>query len=114
MDAEQQLIFKALGSLEIYQAVLKCQKKESTYFPGSGDDIQLLHDGSCHCLLIFPWSGRSQMCDSLCANLTSISKKYLKCLFQPLVKNGKLEVTFLAVDKQTNGFICDLLCLGLC
>ena len=75
MDAEQQLICKGLGSLETYQAVLYCPKKESTYFPGSGDHIQLLHDGSCHCLLTFTWSGRVQICDSLCTNLTSISKK---------------------------------------
>ena len=51
MDAGQQLICKALGSLETYQSVLNCQKKESTYFPVSGDHIQLLHDGSCHWLL---------------------------------------------------------------
>ena len=81
MDAGQQLICKALGSLETYQSVLNCQKKESTYFPVSGDHIQLLHDGSCHWLLAFTSSGRVQVCDSLRTNLTSISKKCLKSLF---------------------------------
>ena len=52
------------------------------------------------------------MCDSLRTNLTSISKKCLKSLFQPLVKNGKLEVTFLPIDKQTDGFNCGLFPLG--
>ena len=52
------------------------------------------------------------MCDSLRTNLTSISKKCLKSLFQPLVKNGKLEVTFLPIDKQTDGFNCGLFALG--
>ena len=52
------------------------------------------------------------MCDSLRTNVTSISKKCLKSLFQPLVKNGKLEVTFLPVDKQTDGFNCGLFALG--
>ena len=33
-------------------------------------------------------------------------------LFQPLGKNGKLEVTHLPVDKQTNGFSCGLFALG--
>ena len=47
MDAGQQLICKTLDSLETYQSVLNCQKKQSTYFPVSGDHIQLLHDGSC-------------------------------------------------------------------
>jgi len=55
--------------------------------------------------------GRVQVCDSLRTNLISISKKCLKSLFQPLVKNGKLEVTFLPVDKQTDGFNC-LFALG--
>ena len=108
MDAGQQLICKALGSLETYQSVLNCQKKESTYFPVSGDHIQLLHDASCHWLLAFTSSGRFQVYDSLRTNLTAVSKKYLKSLFQPLVKNGKLEVTFLPVDKQIDGFNCGL------
>ena len=81
MDAGQQLICKALGSLETYQSVLNCQKKESTYFPVSGDHIQLLHDGSCHCLLAFTSRGRIQVCDSQHTNLTSISKNCLKSLF---------------------------------
>ena len=67
---------------------------------------------SCHWLLAFTSSGGVQVCDNLRTNLTSISKKCLKCLFQPLVKNGKLEVTFLPVDKQTNGFSCSLFTLG--
>ena len=52
------------------------------------------------------------MCDSLRTNVTSISEKCLKSLFQPLVKNGKLEVTFLPIDKQTDGFNCGLFALG--
>ena len=57
IDAEQQLIFKALRSLEIYQSVLNCQNKKSTYFPVFGDHIQLLYNGSCHWLLTFTLSG---------------------------------------------------------
>ena len=112
MDARQQLICKAPGSVETYQSVLNCLKKKSTYFPVSDDHIQLLHDGSCHWLLAFTSSGRVQVRDSLRTNLTSISKKCLKSLFQSLKKNGKLEVTFLPVDKQTNGFNCGLFALG--
>ena len=52
------------------------------------------------------------MCDSLRTNLTSISKKCLKSLFEPLVKNDKLEVAFLPVDKQTDAFNCGLFVLG--
>ena len=81
MDAGQQLICKTLGSLETYQSVLNCQKKESTNFPVSGDHIQLLHDGSFHCLLAFTSRGIVQVCDSLRTNLTSISKNCLKSLF---------------------------------
>ena len=110
LDAEQQLICEALGSLETYQSVLSCQKKESKYFLVYGDHIQLLHDGSCHWLLAFTSIGR-QVCDSLRTNLTSISRKCFKSLFQPLVKNGKLEVIFLSVDKQTDGFNCGLFTL---
>ena len=48
------------------------------------------------------------MCYSLRTNLQSISKTCLKSLFQYLVKNGKVEVIFLTVDKETVGFSCDL------
>ena len=74
MDAGQQLIYKALGSLETYQLVSNCQKKELIYFRVSGDHIQLLHDGSCHWLLAFTSSSRVQVCDSLRNNVTSVSK----------------------------------------
>ena len=74
MDAGQQLIHKALGSLETYQLVSNCQKKELIYFRVSGDHIQLLHDGSCHWLLAFTSSSRVQVCDSLRNNVTSVSK----------------------------------------
>ena len=110
LDAGQQLICKALGSLETYQSVLNCQKKESKHFLVYGDHIQLLYDGSCHWLLAFTSIGR-QVCDSLHTDLTSISRKCFKSLFQPLVKNGKLEVIFLSVDKQTDGFNCGLFTL---
>ena len=106
MGAGQQLICQAVGSPKTYQSVLNCQKKESTYFPVSGDHIQLLHDGSCHWLLAFTSSGRVQVYDSLRTNLTSISQKCLKS------KNGKLEVTLLPVDKQTDGFNCGVFTLG--
>ena len=112
MNAGKPLICKAFYNLETYQSVLNCQKKESTYFPVSGDYIQLLYDGSCHWLLAFTSSGRIQVCDSLRTNLKSISKKCLKSLFQPLVKNGKLGVKFFPVDKQTDGFNCSLFALG--
>ena len=112
MAVGQQLICKPLGSLETYRSVLNCQKKESTYFPVSGDHIQLLHNGSCHWLLAFTSSGRAQVCDSLCTNLTLVLKNFLKSLFQPLVKNGMLEVTFLPDDRQTDGFNCGLFALG--
>ena len=78
MDAGKKLISKAVGSLETYQSVLNCQKK-STYFPVSGDYLQLLRDGSCNWLFAFTSSGRVQACDSLCTNLTSIWKIVLKC-----------------------------------
>ena len=77
------------------------RKKGMDIFPVSGDHISLLHDGRCHWILAFTLSSRVQVFDSLRSNLTSISKKCFKSLFQPLEKNGKLEVTFLPVEKQT-------------
>ena len=112
MDAGQKLICKALGSLETYQSVLNCQKKRQTYFPVSGGHIQLLHDGNCHWLLAFSSKGRIQVCDSLRTNLISVSKECLKSLYQPLLKNRKLEVTFLPVEKQSDGFNCPLFALA--
>ena len=92
MDAGKQLVCKAHASLEAYQLVLNCQKKQSIHSPVSGDHIQLLHDSSCHWLLAFTPSGRVQVCHTLRISLTLILKKYLKSIFQPFVKNGKLEV----------------------
>ena len=112
IDAGQKLICKTLGSLETYQSVLNCQKKRQTYFPVSGDHIQLLHDGNCHWLLAFSSSGRFQVCDSLCTNLTSVSKQCLKSLCQPLLEKGELEVTFLPVEKQIDRFNCGLFALA--
>ena len=52
------------------------------------------------------------MCDSLRTNPTSMSKKCLKSLFQPLVKDGKLKVTYFPVDEQTDGFNYGLSAMG--
>ena len=91
---------------------IKLPGKGVDILPVSGDHIQLLHDGSCHWLLAFTSSGWVQVCDSLRTNLTSVSKKCLKSLFEPFVKNGKLEVTFLPVDKQIHDFNCGLFAWG--
>ena len=91
---------------------IKLPEKGVDILSVSGDHIQLLHSGICHWLLAFTSSGRVQVCDSLRTNLTSFSKKCLKSLFEPLVKNDKLEITFLPVDKQTHGFNCGLFALG--
>ena len=111
MDAGQKLICKALSSLATYQSVLNCQKKRQTYFPVSGDHIQLLRGGKCHWLLAFSSSGKVQVCNSLCTSLKLVFKQCLKSLCQPLLRNGKLEVTFLTVEKQTGGFNCGLFAL---
>ena len=112
MDAGQKLIFKSLGGLETNQSVLNCQKKRQTYFPVPGNHIQLLHDGNCYWLFALSSSDRVQVCDIFRTNLTSISKQCLKSLYQPLLKNGKLEVTFLPVEKHTDGFNCGLFALA--
>ena len=82
------------------------------YFPVSGDHIQLLHDSKCNWLLTFSSSSRVQVCDSVRTNLTSVSKECLKSLYQPLLKNGELEVTFLPVEQKTDGFNCVLFALA--
>ena len=112
MNGGQKLICKALGILETYQSVINCQKKRQRYFPVSGNYIQLLHAVSSHWLLAFSSSGTVQVCDSLRINLTLVSKQCLRSLYQPLLKNGKLEVTFLPVEKQIYGFNCGLFALA--
>ena len=113
MDAGQKLICKALGTLESYQSVLNWQKLEKApYTPFTTDHIQLLHDGDCHWLLAFSSAGRVQVCDSLRSNLSAVTKKSLKSLFKPLVKDGKLNVTFLPSDKQKDGVNCGLYALA--
>ena len=113
MDAGQKLICKALGTLESYQSVLNCQKlEEAPYTPVATDHIQLLHDGGCHWLLTFSSAGRVQVCDSLRSNLSAVTKKSLKSIFKPLLKDGKLNVTFLPSDKQKDGVNCGLYALA--
>ena len=91
---------------------IKLPEKGVDILPVSGDHIQLLHSNSCHWLLAFTSSCRVQVYDSLRTNLTSFWKKCLKSHFEPLVKNGKLEITFLPVDNQTHSFNCGLFALG--
>ena len=107
MDAEQQLICKALGSPETYQAVLNCQTKESTYLSVSGDHIQFLYDGSCHCLLTFTSSGKIKMCDIPRTNLTSVSKKCFKSLgYGSILLDGKLPIdAWFVVNEMRNHFM---------
>ena len=112
MDAGQKLVCKALGALESYQSVLNCQNLEEAPYTPATDHIQLLHDGGCHWLLAFSSAGRIQVCDSLRSNLSAVTKKSLKSLFKPLVKDGKLTVTFLPSDKQRDGVNCGLYALA--
>ena len=77
--------------------------------PTTTDHIQLLHDGDCHWLLAFSSAGRVKVCDSLFSNLSAVTKKSLKSLFKPLVKDGKLNDTFLPSDNQKDGVNCGLL-----
>lgn len=113
MDAGQKLICNSLGDLEAYQSVLNGQKQEQApYIPVSADHIQLLHDGGCHWLLAFSSGGRVQVCDSLRSNLSAVTKKSLKSLFKPLMRNEKLKVTILPSDKQKDGVNCGLFALA--
>ena len=45
----------------------------------------------------------SKVCDSLCLNLSVVTKNSLKSLFKPLLKDEKLNVTFLPSDKHKDG-----------
>lgn len=110
MDAGQKLICKSFNSFDPDQSVLNCQKRESAYIPVSGDHIQLLHDGSCHWFLLFSLSGRVQVYYSLRTNLKLVSKKCLKSLYQPFVKNGKLDVSSKTTRRLQLWSFCSSFC----
>lgn len=76
------------------------------------DRIQLSHYGSCHWLLSFNTSRKVQESDSLHMNLTYVSKRCLKSLYQLVGKNGKVDVKFLPVEKQGAGLNWGLFALA--
>ena len=106
MDAAQKIICKALG-LE-YQSVLNIQNRSSSpFYPVIHDEhLQILHDGSNHWLLSFSSNGRVQICDSLGNTLSRLSMKCIKSLYKHCVNDGRLSMTFLPVQKQSDGYNC--------
>ena len=108
MDASQKLICQTLGREKEYQSVLNWQKKDSVKFQTvSEDHIQILHDGNNHWFLSFSSIGCVQICDSL---RTTLSRVAMKCINQ-LYRNcrnkwGKIDVSFLPVRQQTDGWNC--------
>lgn len=113
MDAAQKLICKALGRLESFQSVLNWQKKGTPFFDTGEEHIQLMHDGGSHWLMSFSSNDRVQICDSLYTNLTHVTKKCLKALYKSQVeKNGKLSVTIVPVQKQSDGCNCGLFAIA--
>ena len=113
MDAAQKLICKALVRLELYQSVLNWQKRGTPLSNISEEHIQLIHNGGNHWLMSFSSNDRFQICDSLYTNLTSVIKNGLKALYKSKVeKNGKLSVTIVSVQKQSNGYNCGLFAIA--
>lgn len=107
MDAAQKLICKAIGDIDSYQSVLNSQKRKVPYYPTGNEHLQLLHDGVNHWLLSCNSNDRVKVCDSLRTNLGNVTKRCLKALYKPLLDdNGKLHVTMLPVEKQSDGFNC--------
>ena len=107
MNAAQILICKELGREKSYRSVLNWQKKGKTLYPVENEHIQLMHDGVNHWLLSFFSGSRVQVCDSLRSRLSRITKQSLKSLYESAVgKNGKFQVTFLPVEKQTDRDNC--------
>ena len=106
MDASQRLICHTLGSEQNYQSVLNSQKN---FTPVEKEHVQLLHDGGNHWLLTFCSGERVQVCDSLRSRLSPVAKRSMKDLYKTVIKeNGKLNVTFLPVQKQADGYNCGL------
>ena len=105
MDAAQKLICKELGAEYDYQSVLNVQRRGATpYRAVNNEHIQLLHDGSGHWLLPFCSNGNIQICDSLKTSLNRVNRKCVYALYKNCV--GEFIVSFLPVQKQTDGYNC--------
>lgn len=113
MDAAQVLICKALG-VKSYQSVLNCQKQvKYPYTAVDNEHVQLLHDGNNHWLLTFCSSGRIQICDSLKTDLSRVTRKSINSIYRKCVDNsGKMQITFLKVQKQNDGYNCGLFAIA--
>ena len=77
----QNLICKALGRLESYQAVLNWQKSGTPFFKITEEHIQLIHNGANHWPTLFNSNDRVQISDSLYMDLTPVIKNRLKALY---------------------------------
>ena len=107
MDATQKLICLKLGNLDSYQTVLNSQKRKVTFRPSGEENLQLMHDGTAHWLLTFVANGQVRVCDSLRDYITRNTQKSMKDLYNPFFdSSGKLKVTFMAVEKQNDGYNC--------
>ena len=105
IDAAQKLICKEIGAWHDYQSVLNVQKPGAKpYRAVDNEHIQLLHDGSGHWLLTFCINGRIQICDSLKTSLSRVNRKCVYSLYKNCVE--EFIVTFLPVQKQSEGFYC--------
>ena len=108
MDAAKILICKALGKKDSYRSVRNSQKKSWLPFIAVfREHIQLLHYGNDHWLLTFSLNAVFK-----CTLKHSWFRdaKICKCALSEVEEWGKLIASFLPVQRQDDGHICD--CIG--
>ena len=116
MDTAQILICKALGNQDLYQSVLNTQKRRvAKYQPVDSKHIQLLHDGKRHWLMTYCADGKIFIRDSMGGTLNRKTHKSVSALYKYCTdKHGKLDLTYLPVQRKQDGHTWWAFCCRIC
>ena len=106
MDEVQKSICKDLGADDDYQSVLNVQKRRGApYREVKNKPIERHHDGSGNWLLTFCSNEMVQICNSSKTSISWVNRNCIHASYRSCAK--KFLVSFLLVQKQTDGYNCD-------
>ena len=104
----------SVGNIDAYQSVLNgLVRSRSSFQAVNNDHIQLLHDGKNHWLLTFCAEGQVYVCDSMGGKVSRVCRKSVSALYRCFTdKFGKIRLSYLGVQKQSDGYNCGLFAIA--
>ena len=104
MDAAQSIVANQLGSP--HQSVLHCRNPDR-FTSVDSDNLQFVHNGKDHWLLVRSTNGQVQIFDSSRRKLNAVIRRSIQCTYA-LFKNrdGCITANLMNVQRQTDSFNC--------